>query len=136
MPTLSPVRKATSVGALSTSLHRTLRGPRTTARVQAFCTGTGRSRHWPGQNADPVRAENLNEGTAAMYGVGKSDKSIVPESRSNKALAAARAAEIGEGRDLAKGNQLPQTEDRTPSRVSLCSALERVRQVACLCVIT
>ena len=65
-----------------------------------------------------------------MSGVGKSDKSIVPEIRSNKTGTAVQAAETEEERDLAKGNQLQQNEDRTQSRASLDSALERVRQVA------
>ncbi len=65
-----------------------------------------------------------------MYEARKSDKSIVPERRSNNVRAVARAAETEEERDLAKGNQLQQNKDRTQSRADLCSALERVRQVA------
>ena len=65
-----------------------------------------------------------------MYGVGKSDKSIVPENWSNKVRAAVLAAETEEERDLAKGNQLQQNGDRTQDRVTPRSALERVRQVA------
>jgi len=82
------------------------------------------------KDAGPVRATNLTEGTAAMYGVGKSDRSIVPESWSNKAGAAAWAAETEEERDLAKGNQLRQNGDRTQDRATPRSALERVRQAA------
>lgn len=82
------------------------------------------------KDAGPVRATNLTEGTAAMHGIGKSDKSIVPESWSNKVGAAARAAETEEERDLAKGNQLRQNGDRTQDRATPRSALERVRQAA------
>lgn len=65
-----------------------------------------------------------------MNGAGKSDRSIVPEMRSNKAQAAAWAAETEEERDLAEGNQLQQNKDRTQSRATLDNALERVRQAA------
>ena len=65
-----------------------------------------------------------------MYGVGKSDKSIVPKIRSNKTRTKVQAAEIEEERDLAKGNQLQQNKDRTQGRATLSNALERVRQVA------
>lgn len=65
-----------------------------------------------------------------MYDIGKSDKSIVPEIRSNKTGTAVQAAEIEEERDLTKGNQLRQNKDRTLGRTTLSNALERVRQAA------
>jgi len=61
-----------------------------------------------------------------MDGYGKSDSPILPKRPPNKAA----AAEGVEGRGLAKGN-LPEHEaSRTQSRISVPSALERVRQAA------
>ena len=56
---------------------------------------------------------------------GKSDNLIVPERLSNKAPKG--AAEAAEGSGLAKGNLLGQNTHRTQSRISVPSALERVR---------
>lgn len=58
---------------------------------------------------------------------GNSDRLIVPEKRSNKALA---AAEIVEGSGLTKGNADQQNTHRTQSRGSVPSALERIREIA------
>ena len=63
-----------------------------------------------------------------MNGYGKSDSSIVPEKLPNKACE--RAAEVMEGRGLAKGNLLKCNTPRTQCRTSVPSALERVRQAA------
>jgi RNA-directed DNA polymerase len=63
-----------------------------------------------------------------MHGQGKSDRSAVPKKSPNKARAA--AAEEMEGRGLAKGNLSEQNALRTLSRMSVQSALERVRQAA------
>ena len=73
--------------------------------------------HWEVQGRTPVMNEH-----------GKSDNSIVPEKSSNKARQ--RATERMEGRELAKGNLFEQNTHRTPSRASVPSALERVRQAA------
>jgi len=59
---------------------------------------------------------------------GKSDWSIVPEKRLNKA--GRTAEEAVEGRDQAKRNSSQQNTLRTQSRNGVPSALERVRQVA------
>jgi RNA-directed DNA polymerase len=59
---------------------------------------------------------------------GKSDRSVVPLNRSNKAPE--RAAEIGEGRERAKGNPPERNAVRTQSRAAAPSALERVRRAA------
>src|SRR5579864_2914396 len=61
-------------------------------------------------------------------GLGKSDRSVVPEKSSNNA--GQPAAEGMEGRGLAKGNLPQQNASRTPSRKDAPSALERVRQAA------
>ncbi len=58
----------------------------------------------------------------------KTDRSVVPKKRPNKAEPS--AAEGVEGRDLAKGNSREQNAPRTQRRTSAQSALERVRQVA------
>jgi len=63
-----------------------------------------------------------------MNGYGKSDSSIVPEKSPNKARK--RAAEVMEGRGLAKGNPLKRNASRTQSRSDAPSALERVRRAA------
>ena len=62
------------------------------------------------------------------YEYGKSDSPIVPEKLPNKARK--RAAEVMEGRGLAKGNPLERNAPRTQRRTSTPSALERVRQAA------
>ena len=66
--------------------------------------------------------------TPAMYGAGKSDRSVVPMKASNKA--GKPVAETSEGRGLAKGNMDEQNASRTQSRTSALSALDRVRQAA------
>ena len=63
-----------------------------------------------------------------MNGQGKSDRPVVPLKSPNKA--GRPAAEGMEGRGLAKGNLREQNALRTQSRMSVHSALERVRQAA------
>ena len=63
-----------------------------------------------------------------MTGRGKSDSSIVPGKPPNNAEEP--AAEVVEGRGLAKGNLPERNVRRTQSRESTPSALERVRQAA------
>ena len=58
----------------------------------------------------------------------QSDSSTVPEKPPNKAEGP--AAEVAEGRELAKGNSLQRTAPRTQGRTSALNALERVRQAA------
>ncbi|MGH7441091.1 MAG: group II intron reverse transcriptase/maturase [bacterium] len=66
--------------------------------------------------------------TPAVNGSGKSDSSVVPAKSPNKA--GTLAAEVVEGRGLAKENADRQNGPRTQSRISAPSALERVRQAA------
>ena len=61
-----------------------------------------------------------------MNGDGKSDSSIVPEKPPNKATQV--AAEVVEGRELAKGNLFGRNMLRTQSRINMSSAHKRVRQ--------
>jgi RNA-directed DNA polymerase len=63
-----------------------------------------------------------------MYDDGKSDTAIVPEKPPNNA--GGPAAEVGEGRAVAKGNSLERNACRTQSRESALSSLERVRDAA------
>ena len=63
-----------------------------------------------------------------MDGQGKSDRLIVPKKATNKP--GELGAEALEGRGLAKGNLRQRDTDRTQSRESVSSALERVRQAA------
>jgi RNA-directed DNA polymerase len=61
-------------------------------------------------------------------GDGKSDSSVVPEKPPNKA--GRPAAEVVEGRGLAKGNPPESNTSRTQRREDVPSALERIRQAA------
>jgi RNA-directed DNA polymerase len=63
-----------------------------------------------------------------MNGSGKSDNPIVPRKPPNNAEEP--AAEVVEGRGLAKGNTPERNAPRTQSRAGVSSALERVRQAA------
>ena len=63
-----------------------------------------------------------------MNGDGKSDSSVVPEKPPNKA--GQPAAEVVEGRGLAKGNPPETTTHRTQRRMSVPSGLERIRHAA------
>ncbi len=63
-----------------------------------------------------------------MNGRGKSDSSVVPRKPPNRAEEP--AAEVVEGRELAKGNSPEQNASRTLGRQDAQSALERVRQAA------
>ena len=59
----------------------------------------------------------------AIHADEKSDASIVPKKQPNKG----QPAEEVEGRDAAKGNAGEFTADRTPSRETALTGLERVR---------
>jgi group II intron reverse transcriptase/maturase len=63
-----------------------------------------------------------------MNGGGKSDSSVVPGKPPNKA--GQPAAEVVEGRGLAKGNPPESNTSRTQGREDVPSALERIRQAA------
>ena len=65
-----------------------------------------------------------------MHGSRKSDRPIVPQKGPNKSGAQSPLAEGPEGRGLVKGNSLERNVDRAQHRVSMRSALERVRRVA------
>jgi group II intron reverse transcriptase/maturase len=62
------------------------------------------------------------------HGYGKSDSSVVPEKSPNKT--GKTVAEAMEERELAKGNPPESNTPRTQSRISVPSALERIRQAA------
>jgi group II intron reverse transcriptase/maturase len=64
-----------------------------------------------------------------MNGQGKSDRPVVPAKLPNN-VAPAAAAEVVEGRGLAKGNTDQQNAPRTQSRTRAISALDRVREAA------
>jgi RNA-directed DNA polymerase len=65
----------------------------------------------------------MNEG-------GKSDDRVVPANPPNKVTAAARAAEVGEGRRSAKGNAASKTPPGHRAGPGAPNALDRVREVA------
>ena len=81
------------------------RGPRPCARMEVTHTGAGRSRFRPWVMAQGPRCES-ERSTTAMYGNGKSDRSIVAEKRSNKEGGALSSAEGVEPSGLTKGNTL------------------------------
>ncbi len=113
------------------SAHGTGRGRRTSACTETLCVGTGRSHDSAGDDDGPQRDEKAAGRNASTYGRGKSDSSVVPEKRLNKAHGPAPcAAESVEGSGLAKGNSGEQNALRTQSREGAPSALERVREVA------
>ena len=117
-------------GRASASVQGTGRGRRTAACTDTPGAGTGRSHGSPGAVDTPERDAKASGRTASMAGRGKSDSSVLPEKRSNKADRPARtAAEVVEGRGLAKGNPDEQNTPRTQSRDhGVPSALERVRE--------
>ena len=73
--------------------------------------------HWEVQGRTPV----MNE-------PGKSDNSVLPRRSPNNGSKEPAAA--AEGRELTKGNLFEQNTHETQSRISVPSALERVRQAA------
>lgn len=79
--------------------------------------------HWQGGSCREVQGR-----TPAMNGYGKSDRSVLPGKPANKV--GNSAAEQVEGRDLTKGNPRQLNTSRAQSRVSVQSALERIRQAA------
>ena len=64
-----------------------------------------------------------------MHEHGKSDRPIVPAKVPNEAEPG-EAKEVLEGRGLAKGKAPERNMSRTPSRIGMSSALERIRQAA------
>ena len=65
-----------------------------------------------------------------MYDDRKSDSSIVPKKLSNKGRMKFCFAEEVEERGLAKGNPRQHNRYRAQNRISLKSALDRIRQTA------
>ena len=83
----------------------TRRSLRPQASADASCTRTGRAQSAPRENgAGRERREAYDPGAHAS---GKSDIGIVPENPPNKANQP--AAEVGEGRPVAKGKPVPLT---------------------------
>jgi RNA-directed DNA polymerase len=76
------------------------------------------------------RPGNADGGTPGMNEGGKSDGRVVPANLPNKALAAAGAAEAGEGRRSAKGNTVSKTPPGHRAGPGASSALDRVREAA------
>jgi len=108
---------------------RAQRGRRPSACTETPRTGTGISRGSRRTDGTVERAGKAGGRTPAMYGHGKSDRSVVPEMQVNKVRL--RTAEPTEGRGLAKGNSLRSDTSRTQSRMDgVTSGLERVRLAA------
>jgi len=82
----------------------------------------------PAADGAASRTGKAKSRTPAMHGPGKSDRPMVPTKPPNKA--GRPAAEVVEGRGLAKGNTAEQNAPRTQSRTRAPSALDRVREAA------
>ena len=65
-----------------------------------------------------------------MHEYGKSDSPVLPTKLPNKAMAGATAAEVVEGRGLAKGNTASTTRPGHSAGESVSNGLDRVREVA------
>lgn len=89
-----------------------------------------RENHRPPESRDGSSGRNGKGASPEpkMNGQRKSDSSVVPVKPPNNARAP--AAEVVEGRELAKGNVSQQNAPRTQSRTNAPSALDRVRQAA------
>src|SRR6266480_3383698 len=117
-------RKATS-GA---SISRDASGPRTVTDPVHV------RKHFAREPGDPLFAQSsgprreVQGHTPMMNGQGKSDRPAVPQKSPNQA--GRPVAEGMEGRGLAKGNLSEQNALRMQGRVSVRSALKRVRQAA------
>ena len=75
-------------------------------------------------------------GTTAMNEGGKSDRSVVPQTLSNKGGGAPTPAERAEGRGLAKDNPLQQNQSiGHRAAPDWQSALERIRQATSVCAL-
>ena len=99
----SDMGKATSFRAITASTTRTRRSRRPGACVETPSARTGRSHRFPDVRGWG-RSANLSEGTADMHADGKSDGSVVPTKRANKA--GAPVAESVEERGPPKGNDV------------------------------
>src|SRR6516164_2615861 len=111
--------------ALDASRRSIPRDLRPRARIDAPCTGPGRSH--PQSSAD--RLDLTGNATGDEPGRnrgGKSDGGIVLKKQPN----GARAVEVVEGRPSTKRNALWAAAVRTQSRVSASPGLQRVREVA------
>jgi hypothetical protein len=114
-------------GSVIASCRRAPRGPRTMACVESPCARTGRSRVRP--SGLIIRGGPLREGrgrTPEMNARGKSDSPVVPAKPPNKAT----AAEVVEGRGLAKENADSSTRSGHRAGSGVPSGLDRVREVA------
>ena len=122
-------RKATRAGAPWRAPARPCVVRDLLARVEAICTGTGRSTGWPSGLVRPAGPHREGQGPKPMmHGRGKSDPPIVPGKPPNKA--GRPAAEAVEGRGGAKGNAGQQSTRQTQSWASVSQALDRIRQAA------
>ena len=83
---------------------------------------------WPPAGGTAGRIGKAEGRTPMMDDQRKSDKLVVPTKPPNNARTS--AAEVVEGRGLAKGNTGQQNASRTQDRTSAPSALDRVRQAA------
>ncbi len=127
-PTLLSEAEGTTPPGAMASLGVVLRGRRPLACADAPCARTGRSSARPPEDGKAGRTGKADGRTPVMDGQGKSDRPVVPTNPPNKA--SSTAAEVVEGRGLAKGNAGEQNTSRTQSRTHVPNALTRVRQAA------
>ena len=127
VPTLSSEAEGNTDHAVIARHGRALRGQETQARMEARCAEPGRSHEHPSREGGGSLRE-VQGRTPEVHERGKSDSPVVPKKSPNKARRG--AAEVMEGRELAKGNLREQNASRTQCRNSAHSALARVREAA------
>jgi RNA-directed DNA polymerase len=128
----APTSLTEAEGNTTRGRYRESSGGPTRSQTRSTCgTSSRENREVPMSPAtDGVagRAGKAEGRTPAMYDQGKSDRPVVPTKPPNNA--GQPAAEVVEGRGLAKGNTDEQNAPRTQSRTSAPSALDRVREAA------
>ena len=115
---------------------RTWRGRRPLAGTETSCAGLGRPCVWPcpsqqGPHGEPHGHDHdaRTQGVGPFHSTREATEQREPGALQNQQAQAA-TAEVGEGRELAKGNAGQQNRVRTQCRAALSRALDRGRQAA------
>jgi hypothetical protein len=136
VPTRSAHAEGHSGHATRARRTPTWRGRRPLAGTETVCAGLGRPCVCPGPSPPgPHGAPHGHDRDARTQGVGPCQSTYEATApREPQALPNQQAqgapAEVGEGRELAKGNAGQHTRGRTPGRAALSRALDRGRQAA------
>jgi RNA-directed DNA polymerase len=127
-PTPSRYAEGHAAASENASSSPAPRGLRPQACAESPCARTGRPAEHPSGDGSSGRDGKGGRPKPSMNAQRESDSLVVPTKPSNKA--SSTAAEVVEGRRLAKGNVDQQNAPRTQRRISANSALDRVRQAA------